>query len=328
MRTTRHKLLLACLVAVLATLLGTASALAISVPDEGPYIIKVEAYRHLLEADDLLLHVRYNWPYAAAPSETITQAVFARLLDGTTELAYCSPYSYYNRGWGYGSLSMYLTASEASGLWEDALTVEMRGSPTLDWTGGSNYVVSTSTILWRATTTSEATQALMYSHFISWADTLGDYWSVALVTQYAEGNKFSEYGEAYFTNVVPGLRVMVPQLFSGAVETPTYQDIDYSIAGSTAMRSNWPFDFGGISSWLGLPESDEVFRTLVAFVVIFIIGMVMVRQGVPTAAALFACFALLFVLAVPGLVSIVLVGGVVFVVVLLTGVVFLLRRSM
>lgn len=323
----RRRVLSAFLIAVLATLLSTVVVLAIAVPDEGPYIIRVDAYRHLVEDDDILIHVRYNWPYASAPDETITQAVFARLLDGTTELAYSAPYSYYNRGWGYGSLSMYLTPTEASGHWEGSLTVEMRGSPTLEWTGGDTPVVSTSTILWRSTTSSEATGVLMYSHLISWANTLGDYWSVALVSQYAEGNKFSSYGEEYFTNVIPSLRVMCPQLFAGAVETPVYEDIEYSIAGSEAMRSNWPFDFGGISSYFGLPESDEVFRTLIAFAIIFILGMVMVRQGVPTGHALFGCFALMFALTVPGLISLVLVGGVVFVVVLLTGSVFLLKRS-
>ena len=93
------------------------------------------------------------------------------------------------------------------------------------------------------------------------------------------------------------------------------------------MSDNWPFDFGGISQWLGMPSNDDVFRTLIAFVVIFIVGMVMVRQGVPSGAALFACFALLFVLAIPGFVSMVLVGGLMFVIILLTGMVFLLRRS-
>jgi len=322
-----RRVLVAVLVATVVLLLWPIATLAISVPDEGPYIIQVDAYRHVLEDGDLLIHGRYNWPYASPPTETITQAVFVRLLAGTTELAYCAPYAYYSRGWSYGSFSMYLTAAEASGYWEDTLTVDMRGSPTLTWTGGGDYVVTTTTINWRSTATAVATRALMCSHLISWATTLGDYWSVALVSQYAAGDKFSSYGEEYFTNVIPGLRVMVPDLFAGASETPSYDDITYNTTAAATMQDNWPFDMGGISEWLGMPNNDEVLRTVIAFVIIFIIGMAMARQGIPSGAILFACFTLLFVLAVPGFISMILVGGIMFVLILLTGMVFLLRRG-
>lgn len=323
----RHRVLVAMLLAVAATLLLPVAALAIDVPDSGPYILQVDAYRHVVETDDILLHGRYNWPYASPPSETITEAVFVRLLDGTDELGYCQPYAYYTRGWGYGSFSIYLTASEASGYWEGSLTVEMRGSPTLSWTGGSAPVVATSTVNWWATASNAATQALMYAHIAAWGETLGDYWSVSLVSYYADGSKLSSYGEAYFTNVITGLRAMVPDLFSGAMESPSYSDVTWNTSASDAMRDNWPFDMGGISEWFGMPSNDAVFRTLIAFVVIFIVGMVMVKQGVPTGPTLFACFALLFVLAVPGLISMIMVGGIMFAIILLTGAVFLLRRS-
>jgi len=326
-RMTKLRGLLVLAFVLVMLVLGAIPVLAISVPDEGPYILRVDVYRHLLEVDDMLVLGRYNWPYASPPSETITQAVFVRLLDGATELAYCSPYAYYSNGWGYGSFSMYLSAAEASGYWEDTLTVEVRGSPTLNWTGGSNYVVSTTTLLWRSAATTSATQVLMYSHLISWADTLGDYWSVSLVSTYAGGDKLSSYGAEYFTNVVTGLRTMVPNLFSGAVETPTYTDITYNTSASDEAMDVWPFDMGGISEWFGLPSSDDVLRTIIAFVVIFIVAMVMARQGIPTQFVLFACFGLLFVLAVPGLISRLIVGGMCFVVILLTGLVFLLRRT-
>jgi hypothetical protein len=120
---------------------------------------------------------------------------------------------------------------------------------------------------------------------------------------------------------------MVPSLFSGAVETPTYTDVTYNTTASDEAMDEWPYDMGGISEWFGLPSSDEVLRTIIAFIIIFIIAMVMVRQGIPTQFVLFACFALLFVLAVPGLISKLIVGAACFVVILLTGLVFLLRRT-
>lgn len=303
-----------------------APVFAIDPPDDGPFILQVDMYRHVLEDDDILVHGRYNWPYAAAPSETITQAVFARLLNGATEVARSSIYAYYNRGWGYGSFAMYLNASEASGLWEAALTVETRGSPTLDW-GGDAPVASTSVLNWRSTSSTTATQSLMYAHFISWANTLGDYWSVSLTGQYAGETKLSSYGEAYFTNVVEGLRVMCPQLFSSTLEVPDYEDIVYPTTGAEEMSDNWPFDFGGLSEYFGMPSSDEILRTVIAFIIIFTVCAVMVGRGIPTSYALFGGFALMFVLAVPGFISLILVGAIVFVVVVMAGLVFLVRRN-
>jgi len=326
------KVLIGLLAALFTLILFATPVLAISVPDSGPFILQVDVYRHLLEDDDMLIHVRYNVPYDigppdTAPEEAITQAMFGRLMDDLDEVARTTIYSYYRRGWGYGSFSMYLNADLAAGLWETDLTVELRGSPTLEWTGDGVPLTTTAVFNWRATTSQTASRLLVYSHMIAWSNTLGDYWNVALVTQYAGENKLSSYGEAYFTTVIPGLRAMVPQLFSSTIESPEYTDIDYSTAGAEAATDAWPFDFGGISEYFGMPSDDMVLRTLIAFVIIFVVCAVMVSKGVPTQYALFGGFALLFVLAVPGLVSFLIVGAVLFIIVLLTGAVFLLRRS-
>lgn len=326
MRRKLRNVLFGMFIALAAMLISTTPVFAIDPPDSGPFIIQVDAYHHLLEDDDLLIHGRYNWPYASTPEETITQSVFSRLLDDGVEIARSSIYAYYDDGWGYGSFAMYLNAADAAGLWDTELTVALQGSPTLDW-GGDPPSVSTTVISWRNTSGTATTQALMYAHFVSWATTLGDYWSVALTGQYAGETKLSSYGEAYFTNVVEGLRTMCPQLFSSTLEVPGYEDIEYPTTGADEMDDNWPFDFGGISEWFGMPSTDEVLRTLLGFVIIFIICSVMVSRGIPASYALFAGFALLFVLAVPGIISMVIVGGLVFVVVILSGMVFLLRRN-
>jgi len=323
---------LALVIVVLMLLAFPFSVLAISVPDSGPFILNVDIYRHVLESDDILVHGQYNWPYSVgppdtAPAETVTQSVFVRLMNGATEVAGSTIYSYYRRGWGYGSFSMYLDAASAVGLWGTGLTVEVRGSPTLSWTGGTNYVVTTNVLNWNATANGSATRVMMYSHIISWASTLGDYWNLALVVGYADGDRFSSYGEAYFPNAISGLRVLVPQLFSGSVETPQYTDITYPTTGADAYKSAWPFNFGGISEYFGMPSDDEVFRTLIAFLIIFVVCAVMVRYGAPPPFALFAGFGLLFVLAIPGFISTVIVGGAMFLIVLLTGMVFILRRN-
>ena len=86
---------------------------AINVPDSGPFITRVDIYRHALEIDDMLVVARSNIPYVNVPTETISQAFTGRLLDGSTELARVSPYSYYNSGYDYGMFSMCLDAASA-----------------------------------------------------------------------------------------------------------------------------------------------------------------------------------------------------------------------
>jgi len=327
-----RNLLLAGVLALVLLFSVPSTVQAISVPDSGPYILQVDMYRHLLEDNDLLVHMRYNWPYAVgppdtAPSETIAQSAFVRLLNGSTELARSTIYSYYRRGWGYGSASMYLNAVSAVGLWGTVLTVELQGSPTLTWTGGGVPQVSTTTLNWVPSASQSAARLTAYSHLITWASTLSDYWNTTLVQTQAGGNKLSSYGETYFSNAIPNLRLLIPELFSAYVETPQYTDIEYVETGANVTAGAWPFNFGGISEYFGMPSSDSVLRSLLAFVIIAILAGVMVSKGVPVPHVTLASFGLLIALAVPGFISLVLVGGVVFILVLLTGMVFLLRRA-
>ncbi len=463
------------LILPLLYLLLASPVYAISSPDSGPYITQVDVYRHSLESDDMLVVARYNVPYTSVPDEAISQAYIGRLVSGSTELARVSPYSYYNKGYGYGVFSMYLDAASAAGLWEDPLTVELRGSPTLAWLattatsavtgavaddGGSqtdqttaannattndmtllpatpaihdayyygddnmfsiitqnigtagagswtfaweyyngsgwtllsgvvdgtdaftaptgnhdvtftvpsdwtattiqsisaywirarvyDYVsittqplgtqcwvnsdataplVATSSLNWRSTTSASATQSLMYSNLIAYADELSDYWSVALTTSTAAGTKLSSYGETYFTNTITGLRTMCPALFSAAVTVPQYEDIEWQMGGAEATKAAWPLDWSGVSEWIGMPGDDEVFRTLIGFGLVFLLCSIMVATTNRADFALLAGYGMLFVFAVPGWISPVIVAGFTFLSVVVGGLVFILGKA-
>lgn len=314
------------LLALLLLLLLLPFALGIAAPNSGPYITRVDAYRHYLESDDLLVVVRYNVPYATPPTETITQAYIGRLMSGSTELVSTSPYSYYNEGYGYGAYSMYLDAASAAGLWDTSLTVELRGSPTLSWTPSIPSAV-TSSINWRATAGATATQALMYSHLIAYAEELSDYWSIALTSSTATGTVLSTYGETYFTNIIADLRTAVPALFSAGVTVPAYEDVEWQKAQSEAIKGTWPFDWGGMSEYFGLPSSDEIFRTLAAFIVVFLIASLIMAKTNRTDFAVLGGYGLLIVLAVPGWISPVIVAGFTFLAVLGAALVFIVGKA-
>ncbi len=309
----------------LSLLLLVPFLLGIAAPDSGPYISRVDIYRHCLEDDDMLVVVRYNIPYASVPDESITQAYIGRFMDGSTELARVSPYSYYSKGYDYGMFSMYLDAASAP-VWEGAYTVELQGSPTLDWTP-SIPSISTGSLNWRAATSSSATRVLMYSHLIAWADELSDYWSIALTASTAGGTVLSSYGEAYFTNAISGLRTMCPNLFSAGTSVPQYEGVEWQKAQSEATKGAWPLDWGGVSVWLGLPSGDEVFRTLIGFVIVFLLCSILMAKTNRTDFALLAGYGLLIVLAVPGWISPVIVAGFTFLSLLGFGLVFILGKA-
>jgi len=304
--------------------------LGIAAPDSGPFLTRVDIYRHCLETDDMLVVVRYNIPYDVGPpdtipTETVTQAFIGRFMNGSTELARVSPYSYYRRGYSYGAFSMYLDAASAPD-WEGDYTVKLEGSPTLEW-DPSTPSVSTGSMYWRATTSTSTTQALLYAHLIAYANELSDYWSIALTSTTSGGEVLSSYGEVYFVSVVAELGTMCSRLFAAGVTTPQYTDVDWQRSQSEATKAAWPFDWGGMSEYFGLPSNDEVFRTLVGFVIVFCLcAMIMARTSRPDFAML-AGYGLIIVLAVPGWMSPVIVAGFTFLSVLGAALVFILGKA-
>ena len=449
----------------------------IPAPDSGPFIDRVDIYRHCLEDDDQLAVVRYRWPYDDVPSETITEIALGRYMDGAVTLGVVAPYAYYNQGFGSGMFSVYLDAADAAvnAPWEGAYTLELLGSPTLDWlnivatismlgavaddggaqtdetaesnsaaagdltllpavpavndayyfggtevfslltlnigtqgdgtwtivweyrdadgwqslasviddtegfeatagnhdvsfdvpddwtsytvngitafwirarvsaytavvtqplgtqcwvnSGGSIPYASAGTINWRATTSQGATRALMFSHLILYAEELSDQWSVALTTVTAEGSRLSGYGETYFSNAIPQLRVMCPQLFTSSVSTPTPVDTEWEGDTANTTISAWPLEWGGMSTWLGMPSDDLIFRTVIGFVIIFIVCTIALAQTQRTDVTVIVGFVLMVVAAGVGLISPLIVGGFVFVAIVLTGLVFILQGT-
>jgi hypothetical protein len=167
----------------------------------------------------------------------------------------------------------------------------------------------------------------MYSHLIAYAEELSDYWSIALTSSTATGTVLSTYGETYFTNIIADLRTAVPALFSAGVTVPAYEDVEWQKAQSEAIKGTWPFDWGGMSEYFGLPSSDEIFRTLAAFIVVFLIASLIMAKTNRTDFAVLGGYGLLIVLAVPGWISPVIVAGFTFLAVLGAALVFIVGKA-
>ncbi len=267
--------LVATLVMVIV-LMPVSLVLAIANPTDGPTIEQVDIYRHTLETDDMLILVQYYLNYAANPTETINEAYLGRLMNGG-EITNVAPYSYYDKGYDHGVFSMYLTAAEASGLWEDPLIVEFNGNPTLSWPGDPPGT-STAVLIWHATITAEATETLLSIKVVSIANQLSDYWSVALTEAVAGGTVLSSYGEQYFTNAIPNLHTMCPNIFSGAVEAFVFVPETYDQFGRDTFLARLDGtmlgrSLQGLADWTTIPLTvvkGVIWLVIMAFPAYFI----------------------------------------------------------
>lgn len=300
-------------------LLSTATPVyAISNPDSGPFILQVDAYQNLRTTGDTLFLVRVNVPYADAPSEPASETFTGRLLLADEVVAETVLYAYYNNGYGYNTFALY----SSSGItWEAAYTIELSGSPTLDWSGDVP-TVSVATIGWHTSSSTALSQALLSGNILDWASSLTGYWSVALLATTAGGSALSSYGISYFTNVVPYLSSLCPAVLPSSQTAITYEDLDFQSAGAATVPSLWPFDFSGISDWLGLPNAAWLHILIAAALIVLVCMSLKFNPKL----SIIASFSLLIVLTIPGFLSPVIAAAAIFVAVLGVGLVFVLGK--
>jgi hypothetical protein len=300
---------LAIVLASLVSLLFATPVLAsVAQPDSGPFIVSVDIYRHVLETDDQLVVMNYNVPYATPPAETIDETFIARYMNGATEIANDTAYAYYNGGYGFGIVTMYVSATDAP-AWGGAYTMKFMGNPGLTWGGsGTPPVVSSITLSWHATTTATATSSLLGANILSWATTLSNYWSVALTTSTAGGERLSSYGETYFTNSIDNLRTICPQIFAAGSA-----GWEYTPTTTTALSPTTPdelIDVSGFSVWMFGSNTAE--GMMKALIYVLLIGALMYWLGMKTRMDL-GVGTMLFTVPIAAKLGILAIGGAVIV---------------
>ncbi len=305
------------LVGAMLLMTGT-PVLAIANPDSGPFILQVDAYQNLDVTGDTLFLVKINIPYASPPSEPSSSAFIGRVLLAGETVAETTPYAYYNSGYGYSTFAIYASSDIT---WEAAYTIDLTGSPTLSWAGNVPEVATT-TINWHASASSALSRNLLATEVLGWASSLSAYWSVALLSITAGGNVLSSYGVAYFTNVIPYLKDLCPSVLPTGQTTISYTGKTFQGTGTAAVVSNWPFDFSGISEWMGLPNENLLHMILVAALIVFMCVML----KLDTKMSMTAAFAILVLLVIPGFLSPIVAAATIFVAVLGMSLVFILGK--
>ena len=141
----------------------------------------------------------------------------------------------------------------------DYTSVTTQPKGTQSWTNVTDPpCTTTSTLNWHATSTSQATRLLLGSNIIQIANSLSDYWNVALTTETAVGTLLSSYGEQYFTNAIPNLRTMCPNIFSGGIVAPEYEEKEFTKSYRDTLLGRWDGTMTGnalqgLSDWTTIP---------------------------------------------------------------------------
>lgn len=313
------KVIMALVLAVLL-LMPSIPVYAIANPDSGPFILQVDAYQNLDTEGDTLLLVRISIPYGTVPDEPSSVAFIGRLLLAGEEVQSTTPYAYHNSGYNYSTFALYASSGIA---WEGAYTVSLSGCPTLDW-DDSVPEVSTTTISWRTSASTFLSQSMLASNVLDWASSLSAYWIVALLsTTGSGGSVLSSYGVQYFTNVIPYLNLLCPSVLPTGQTAVAYEDQDFQAAGSTAVMSEWPFDFSGVSDWIGLPDENLLHIILMAGLLAFMCVTLKLDSRLSGAAA----FAAIVLAVIPGFLDPIVAAATIFVAILGLALVFILGKS-
>ena len=192
-------------------------------------INKAEVWRDYLEEDDQLYLFTYTIEYTVNPTEGDTSELFVcKLMNGAAELGSTVPYAFFDDGYDIGLIAIYFDAASAP-AWNGAYTVKLQGNPTLTWAAGDPPVVETSSITWNDLGGVSSTGTALTLSFRIMASAFENDWAgtTDLIEDSPSGSKFTDQGEAYFTNIVTNLRVACPDLFSASMSTPDFGEDTY-----------------------------------------------------------------------------------------------------
>lgn len=264
------------LVALLVILSFAVPVFAIDDPNS-IYINGVWVYRNCLEDDDQLYIVDYSINYTVNPDESVTEAFLLRLMNGSTELASVAPYTFYDDGYGRGTVAIYFAAVDAP-TWEGAYTMILVGNPTLSWAGDPPSASVSTFNLWQDYDI-QVTRQIVSSRVLWLADQLELAWDVDMIETTGSGSVLTTYGEAYFPNVIPNLKTIAPYAFSGKIVSPETDRREFTQDYADELETNiagTPLDLTDSADAIGV--SRGAWTAILYYGVVIIFAIMAVRK--------------------------------------------------
>jgi len=173
----------------------------------------VWAYRNCRESGDQLYLISYSINYTTNPTESVAEAFLCRLMSGSTELRAVAPCAYYDDGYGDGVVAIYFDTNEAP-IWEGAYTMKLLGNPLLSWNASVPETSVSTFDLWQDNQIM-VTRIVVAGRIIDLALDLETSWGKDMVGISDAGDQvLTDYGAAYFVNVVPYLFEIAPNVYA------------------------------------------------------------------------------------------------------------------
>ena len=291
------RILAVCLFAICGALAFALPCLAI--PSNPPPTVSLSTpyvYQNCLQNGDLLFWCDFNVNYGAVePAETIDTTFILRLVDNATgaDIMDSLPFAYFNNGYAEGLCTIYFTPAQVTTDFtsqSQAMTniqagdyyLQLNGNPNANWTGGippgkipptippDSSNSSSSSFVNRGSATIGQTQAQISGDILIEAKQLQTAWgnnaNYQLTTPAATGSGYllTPTGQSYFTNVLPNLGVLAPNILispsnapidvitSPVITTPFYSTLGTDMLGTSLDLTGAAaaLKIGGM--WLGI----------------------------------------------------------------------------
>jgi len=267
-----------------------AIAFAISGPDSDIVLSNIQGYTGVLKDDDLLIVVDYDIPYAALPTEPVTDAYVARFLRDTTDLNSTEIFRFNDKGYNTGIFSFYWTAAQRStdsvehgNANSENYLIRLNGKPGVF--PGAIPSQQSGAITWRTRLQLRQDiidRATALDIEADWTDNSQDLFTTG------DQNLFTADGAAYFATAIPRLSTMETSLFTSAVASlppitrvpaESYRkDLDDYWKGTFIADRTEPI----ATSWgVDVIIVRSVLAMFVMFIIVFVVGMFVTRTGTP-----------------------------------------------
>lgn len=224
--------MIASLLALMVILATAIPAFALAPPDSIT-IYSAKVVRNVAQAGDVAIFFHGNLHYAVYPTTPSGSLSFMFRLyspDGLTLLTTAVPASYLHNGYGHFVSCFYFPAASAP-TWGEAYRINVAGSPAYfdPLPDVYNYTITSSD--YSAVTDQADNQELLKSWILAACVQM----EIADPTKVMHGNTdagtvLTAIGEAYFSQAVPGLLAMCPQLYFTQYYVPEATALTYGTA--------------------------------------------------------------------------------------------------
>jgi len=272
------KYLLPVIIALIMVIVYTVPVFAIDSPDDIS-IDHVWVYTNLIEDNDQMYVVDYTIDYTVNPTETAADAFMLLLLDGSDVLDIKLPYPYEDDGYVRGATGFYFSATDAP-TWGGAYTVQIRGNPSLAWSGAVPIVSVSTFDLWQDAGSPLSKQLL--SDRILWLGNQFDLeWgaSYTLIETLAQGQFLTTEGIEYFANTIPYLATVAPYCLANRTVPPELIDREFSQDYADDLVTDitgTAFDLTDLGTAFGV--SRGTITAILYYICVFIFIIILARR--------------------------------------------------